>query len=294
MATDIYQTVTDQIVRMIENGAGEWRMPWHVDKAAIASLPIHMPHNVSGRAYRGINVPILWAASHAAAYTSPIWATYKQWSELGAQVKKGEKSVTIVFWKQLQVKSDNGDESETRMMARGYAVFNVAQVDGYTAPSSPEPAEDDDKRISNADSYFANIGAVLRHGGNRAFYAPSKDSIQMPEFKQFDSPIDYYSTLAHEHVHWTSHKTRCDRELGKRFGDAAYAMEELIAELGAAFVCATLGLSNEPRKDHAAYLQSWLKVLKSDKRAIFAAASRAQAAADYLAQAANVDQQQAA
>ena len=127
-----------------------------------------------------------------------------------------------------------------------------------------------------------SIGADLRHGGNRAYYSPASDHIQMPPFQAFAENVSYYSTLAHEHTHWTAKSERCDRQLGKRFGDSAYAAEELIAELGAAFVCAHLGLSTEPREDHAQYINSWLKVLKADKRAIFTAASKAQQAADYL------------
>lgn len=291
MTTDTYQTVTDKIVAMLEAGAGAWRMPWHSDKAGNAALPIQMPHNISGRAYRGVNVPMLWAAASAAGYTSPIWGTYKQWSEAGAQVRKGEKATAIVFWRTISVKAapDADDEHKDVLMAKGYSVFNAAQVDGWAAPQAPSTDDSPDIRIAHAEAFFAATGATIRHGGNRAFYAPSIDAIQMPRIAQFDEPTAYYATLAHEATHWTSAKSRCDRELGARFGDERYAMEELIAELGAAFVCATLGLSNEPRPDHAAYLASWLKVLKSDKRAIFTAASKAQAATDYLLNAAQGD-----
>ena len=144
------------------------------------------------------------------------------------------------------------------------------------------------ERIEKADSFFQSIGATLRHGGNRAYYAPDSDHIQMPPFQAFGENVAYYSTLAHEHTHWTANADRCDRQLGKRFGDNAYAAEELIAELGAAFTCAHLGLSTEPREDHAQYINSWLKVLKADKRAIFTAASKAQQAADFMIQRAGV------
>src|SRR5258706_10110953 len=138
------------------------------------------------------------------------------------------------------------------------------------------------ERITRADAFFTNIGADVRHGGNSAFYAPASDHIQMPPFQAFRDSVSYYSTLAHEHTHWTATAGRCDRQLGKRFGDSAYAAEELIAELGAAFTCAHLGLSTQPRADHAAYISSWLKVLKADARAIFTAASKAQQATDWL------------
>jgi antirestriction protein ArdC len=140
------------------------------------------------------------------------------------------------------------------------------------------------ERIEQADSFFRGIGADLRHGGNQAFYSPSGDYVQMPPFQAFAENVSYYSVLAHEHTHWTANAGRCNRELGKRFGDNAYAAEELAAELGAAFTCAHLGLSTEPREDHAQYLQSWLRVLKADKRAIFTAASKAQQATDWMIQ----------
>ena len=159
-------------------------------------------------------------------------------------------------------------------------MFNAAQVDGYTPTADPEVSIPE--RIAHAESFFSPIGADLRHGGNRAYYALDTDHIQMPEFGAFGENLAYYSTLAHEHTHWTAKAGRCDRQLGKRFGDSAYSAEELIAELGAAFTCAHLGLSTEPRADHAQYLASWLKVLKADSRAIFTAASKAQQATDWL------------
>ena len=138
------------------------------------------------------------------------------------------------------------------------------------------------ERIAHAETFFKAIAADVRHGGNQAYYAPATDHVQMPAFQAFTDNVSYYSTLAHEHTHWTAKESRCDRQLGKRFGDHAYAAEELIAELGAAFTCAHLGLSTEPREDHAQYLASWLKVLKADSRAIFTAASKAQQACDWL------------
>jgi antirestriction protein ArdC len=279
---DLYQSVTDRIVSMIERGAGNWRMPWH----ASVSGDISMPHNVTGRTYRGVNVPLLWATAQTFGYDSAVWATYKQWQERGAQVHKGERSTMIVFWKrtEVQAETDREDETETRLIARGYAVFNAAQVDGFDPQTvASESGLSEASRIELAERYFRNTGSIVRHGGARAFYAPGGDLIQMPEFGQFVAADRYYSTLAHEHVHWTGAPKRCAREFGKRFGDNAYAFEELVAELGAAFLCADLGLSNEPRPDHAAYIASWLRVLKGDKRAIFTAASTAQAAADYLA-----------
>src|SRR5262249_16486168 len=164
------------------------------------------------------------------------------------------------------------------LFTRGYSVFNACQVDNCKLRVDRDAPMIE--RIAAADAFFAGIGADVRHGGTEAFYRPSTDHIQMPPFQAFKGNVDYYSTLAHEHTHWTSKAGRCERELGKRFGDSAYAAEELIAELGAAFTCAHLGLSTEPREDHAQYIQSWLRVLKADKRAIFTAASKAQQARD--------------
>lgn len=191
-----------------------------------------------------------------------------------------------MFWKFAHdaAEAQDGDESHRSgsrlLFTRGYSVFNAAQVDGYNPPTVTDAPMLE--RIEQADAFFKNVGAVVRHGGNQAFYAPVSDHIQMPPFQAFVENIPYYSTLAHEHTHWTAHTGRCDRQLGKRFGDNAYAAEELIAELGAAFACAHLGLSTEPRADHAQYIQSWLRVLKADKRAIFTAASKAQQATDWL------------
>lgn len=289
---DTYTNVTASIVAMLESGVGEWRMPWHsTTRADMTGNPLSMPYNaISKNHYRGINVPLLWGATHHNGFDSPAWATYKQWHESGAQVRKGERATTIIFWKQLKFRdsSDTGEESESvRMMARAYSVFNAAQVDGNTTTATPiDDTKSESERIDAAETFFAAVGATVNHGGNRAFFAPSRDTIQMPAFAQFKSPADYYSTLGHEHVHYTGTESRCHREFGKRFGDNAYAFEELVAELGAAFLCAQLGISNSPREDHAAYLQSWLHALKDDKRAIFTAASKAQQACDWLNKAA--------
>ena len=280
---DVYATVTAQIITAIEKGVGNWRMPWHTS-GRHAFSPINV---ASHKPYRGINTVCLWAAAESKGYESGEWGTYKQWQERGAQVRKGEKSTTVVFWKFANASSESQDGGEDApasgsrlLFTRGYAVFNAVQVDGYIPKADPEVSQLE--RIEQAEAFFRGIGATLQHGGNRAYYSPYSDHIQMPSFQAFRENVSYYSTLAHEHTHWTAKAERCDRQRGKRFGDSAYAAEELIAELGAAFTCAHLGLSTEPREDHAQYIQSWLKVLKADKRAIFTAASKAQQAADYL------------
>ncbi|CAM6053513.1 unnamed protein product [Sphagnum tenellum] len=276
---DVYATVTNMIIAAIEAGVGNWQMPWHTS-GSFSESPINF---LSRKPYRGVNILCLWASAQAKGYTSGEWGTYKQWSEAGAQVRKGEKSTAIVFWgfKDGKKESEDGSESEAGFAyAKVYAVFNAAQVDGYVPRVETVPTVVE--RIEKADRWFSNIGADVRHGGNRAYYNPNADYIQMPQIEAFNETVAYYGTLAHELTHWTGKESRADRKLEKRFGTEAYAAEELIAELGASFVCSHLGLETEPREDHAKYLVHWLKVLKADKRAIFTAASQAQKATDYL------------
>jgi len=281
---DVYRKVTDAIVNAIEQGVTTWRMPWHTS-GKFAFSPINV---TSKNPYRGINTVCLWAAAQQKGYERGEWGTYNQWQERGAQVRKGEKATAVVFWKFANSSAETQDDGEEHtavsssrlLFTRGYSVFNAAQVDGYTPKADSEtPIEE---RIERAETFFQGINARVVHQGNRAFYSPADDSITLPPFAAFFTPVDYYSTRAHETGHWTSKEGRCNRELGKRFGDNAYSMEELVAELTAAFVSSHLGLSTEPRPDHAQYIASWLKILKADKRAIFTAASKAQQAADFL------------
>ena len=277
---DIYQRITDRIVASLQASVGSWRMPWHVS-AEGSALPVNA---VTRRAYRGVNTIVLWATAQAEGYPSHVWATYRQWQALRAQVRKGEQSSPVVFWK-ISGTEDQEDEAteedrRSRVFARGYAVFNAAQVEGYEAPATPVLPEAE--RIDHAEAFFEGLGADIRHGGNHACYVPTLDRIRMPLFEAFRDPVAYYATLAHEATHWTGHESRCARDLRGRFGEAAYAAEELVAELGAAFLCADLVLASAPRPDHAADVVSWLKVLRGDKRAIFTAAAKAQAAADWM------------
>ena len=280
---DVYERVTSQIVNAIEQGTGNWRMPWHTS-GKFAFSPINA---ITHKPYRGVNVLALWAVAQSRGYERGEWATYPQWQERGAQVRKGEKSASVAFWKFADGRTETQDGEQDTVSARShlvfcrlYNVFNASQVDGYTPkPDADAPIEE---RIESADAFFARVSARVAHQGNRAFYSPSDDTITLPPFAAFFTQVDYYSTRAHETGHWTAKAGRCNRELGKRFGDSAYAVEELIAELTAAFTMAHLGLSSEPRPDHAQYIASWLKLLKADKRAIFTAASKAQQAADYI------------
>jgi antirestriction protein ArdC len=291
---DIHQHITDQIVAAIEAGAGEFRLPWHRSAGNIMR-PINV---ASKKAYRGVNVLALWATSEEKGFTSGTWGTYRQWAEIGAQVKKGEKAAFIVFYKELTYavaseagESETGDgETTTRLFARATPVFAAEQVDGYQAPVIDTPPATIITPIEQAEAFVAATGAAIEHdGGSRAFYRPSTDSIHLPPRESFvgtatsTSAEAYYSTKLHELTHWSSEEKRCNRQLGRRFGDQAYAMEELVAELGAAFLCADLGISASPRADHAQYLATWLAVLKADKKAIFTAASKASEAAGFLA-----------
>lgn len=282
MAFDIYQDVTDRIVAMLENGVRPWAPQWD----AKGSCPV-IPTRANGEPYRGINVALLWGAAEARGFTSQRWMTFNQAKELGGCVRKGAKAERVVYWGSFKTPGDDGDDDgeggKTRLFAKSYSVFNVTEIEGlpasYYEGSEPLP---EIERIAKAEAWVSGIGADVRHGGNRAFFSPSQDFVQMPPAGAFPVIENYYSTLGHELTHWTGHKSRLDREFGKRFGNSAYAFEELVAELGAAFSMARLGISAEPREDHASYLASWLEVLKGDKRAIFTAASKAQAACDLL------------
>jgi len=287
MSTDAYQRITDQIVAELEKGVRPWLKPWNAEHAAGR---ITRPLRASGIPYRGINVLMLWAAATAQGFNAPLWLTYKQAQELGAQVRKGEKGSLVVYAntiKRTEQDEATGEDWEREIpFMKGYTVFNAEQVDGLPAHfyAVQEPALEPVERIERAEAFFAATGAVIREGGDRAFYSMAEDRVQMPPFVAFKEPEAYYATLAHELTHWTKHEKRLARDFGrKRFGDEGYAMEELVAELGAAFVCADLALTPAPRAEHAAYIASWLKALKDDKRAIFAAAAHAQRAADYLA-----------
>ncbi len=285
MKQDIYERVTAKIIADLEQGDLTWLKPW---SAGNMDGRIVKPLRHTGQPYNGINVLMLWGAAVEAGYLSPFWMTFKQAKERGAHVKKGERGSLVVYANTLTTteEQDDGTEEERSIpFMKGYTVFNVEQIEGLPEHfySKPEPVIDPAQRIDHAEAFFGATGADIRHGGNRAFYSGGSDHVQMPVFESFRSPESYYATLAHELTHWTKHSDRLDREFGRRkWGDEGYAREELVAELGAAFLCADLALTPEPGTDHAAYIQSWLKVLKNDKRAIFSAAAHAQRAADYL------------
>ena len=285
-ARDVHRVITEQIVEAIEAGAGAFQMPWH--RGAAVTRPINA---VTRTAYRGVNVIALWAQSMTSRYLSGYWATYRQWQSLDAQVNKGEHGTVIVFYKKVERQPDQSedgrDQQRPGLFARASRVFNAEQVAGWTPPV-PEPRTRMDT-LSEVEDFIQRTGAVIRHGGGEAYYDRRYDTVVMPPRGLFkgtatSSPMDsYYAVLLHELTHWTGAPHRLARQFGGRFGDNAYAVEELVAELGSAFLCADLGITNEPRPDHAAYVSSWLEVLNRDHKALFTAASRASAATDYLA-----------
>ncbi|MEO3389062.1 zincin-like metallopeptidase domain-containing protein [Mesorhizobium sp. CAU 1741] len=291
---DVHQEITNRIVAALE-AAGEFQLPWIRSKGGSMKRPVNI---ASAKPYNGVNILSLWVAAQAQDYPSNLWGTYCQWQERGCQVRRGEKSSLIVFYKKIEFEQTDDATGETkhaeRLMARASTVFNAAQVDGFTLETDESLPDDPTfDPIEQAEAFAKATGAVIEEGGDRACYIPSSDSIKMPERRRFTgtsttTPAEsFYSTLCHELVHWSGAKHRLDRDMTGRFGSESYAIEELVAELGAAFLSGDLGITQEPRADHAHYIATWLKVLKDDMKAVFTAASKASEAANWLA---NIDQ----
>ncbi len=281
MQHDLYQVVTDRIVSAIEAGTVPWVKPW-----SVTADP--RPVNASTqRPYRGINCLLLGLESMANGYMRSRWLTFRQAAALGAHVKKGEHGCTVVFYKLLEVpeaKDQAADQSDKRVvpLLRAFTVFNVEQMEGLPAALLPQPRAQTWDAAAEAEAVVNASGAQVRHGAAEAYYNRRTDAIYLPERGAFADSASYYGTLLHELVHWTGHTQRCNRDFSGRFGDASYAMEELVAELGSAFLCAHCQIDGQLQ--HAAYVTSWLQVLKSDKKAIFTASAKAQAASDFLLQ----------
>ncbi len=285
---DVYSRITAQIVEYLEKGVRPWTRPWNAEHAAGR---ITRPLRFNGQPYSGINVLSLWMSALSQNFAAPIWMTYRQAGELDAHVRKGEKGSLVVYANAItrtEHDDNTGEDFELEIpYMKGYTVFNVEQIEGlpeiYYAKAVP--TRDSVARIEHAEKFFGSLGATIRHGGNRAYYAQELDYVQMPPFEAFRDAESYYATLAHELTHWTKHAQRLNRDFGRnRWGDEGYSREELVAELGSAFLCADLELHQEPREENASYIANWLEVLKNDNRAIFTAAAHAQRAADYLNQ----------
>jgi antirestriction protein ArdC len=271
---DVYEIITNQFIEALEKGVVPWRQPWTAADA---------PRNyVSHKNYRGGNLFLLHLSAIVKGYTSPEWMTYKQATALGGQVRKGEKSTEVYFWKPSKyAKKDAKTDEETThrsLLLRYYNVFNVAQIDGLPAREVKEIAE----LQKPADLWNAWTGKPpVKHGGVRASYSSSQDRIQMPLRNSFGTSEAYYATLFHEGVHSTGHESRLDR--GFAFSGDGYAKEELVAEIGAAFLCAECGIDTPEIEGQAqAYVANWLKALKNDSKLILSAASHAQRAADSI------------
>ena len=285
---DIYTTITDRILAALEAGRVPWQKPWDARQGSPRNL-------ISGKAYRGVNLLLL--ANEGA---TPFWLTYRQASQLGGYVKKGERGELVVFWK-FMAKASASEEGETEAdesprssqyaLAKAYTVFNARQCElpeEWTAKAEiQEPEQTPAQKITACDEIITTMQhrPALEHGGGRAFYRQSVDRVTMPKPETFINPEHYYSTLFHELTHATGHPSRLDRPTltdAHRFGDTNYSKEELVAEMGAAFLCGVSGIDNHTGDSSAAYIQGWLSVLKDDKRLLIQAASQAQRAADLI------------
>lgn len=279
---DTYQRITDTIVEQLEAGTKPWIRPW---RGSVRHSRI--PRRATGEAYRGINVLMLWVSGQMFGYEENTWMTYRQARDLGGQVRKGEKGTLVVKYGTFTPKEREDDEDRSIPYLKGYTVFNVEQIENLSdrfaspaeeLPSVPVP------HLETVEVFVRNTNARVSYSGTKASYRLTSDDILMPDRDRFESEVHLYSTLLHELSHWSGAKRRLDRDLSGRFGTECYAVEELVAELAASFLCADLGVAHDPRDNTAAYLASWLAVLKNDKRAIISAAAKAQAAADYLHQ----------
>jgi len=295
MKNDIAATITQSIISQLEQGTAPWIKPW------ASSVDTSAPHNpATGTHYRGIN--FLWLSliqTSGEFGTASTWMTYKQAEKIGAQVSnraKG-KGVQVVFYKPFEITGALNPETGSHdkkviPMLKTYTVFNTDFIDGLPV-NEIEPVEKPEfQSIEDCEQFIASIGADIRHGGNRAFYTSKDDYIQLPEKANFHSNADYYATALHELSHWTGSESRLNRQFGKKFGDNAYAFEELVAELGAAMLCAHNKIDGQLQ--HASYIESWLKVLKADSRAILKASAEAQKILDYLVKVDEVELAEAA
>lgn len=283
---DIHQEVTDTIIAQLEKGTIPWRQPWQGQ-----STGFDLPYNgISKNNYQGINIILLWSSAIDKNFDTAEWATFKQWAEQKESIRKGEKGSTIVYYDAIEKEEDG--EIKRIPFLKAYHVFNRCQLNSYT-PQEPKPETETAplvRRIEVVDSFVENTQAVIEHGTDGAFYRPSEDKIYMPKVEAFldtescTSTEGYYSTLLHELVHWSGAEKRMNRTKGKKFGDHQYAVEELIAELGSAFLCAEFDIANVDKGDHANYIANWLKVLKDNKHCIVTASSEASKAVNYMKQ----------
>jgi antirestriction protein ArdC len=283
----IATAIAQQIIDQLQQGVKPWIQPWSVSRATTA-----LPHRATGETYRGINVLLLWVATAAHGYTSPIWMTYRQAGVLGGQVRRGSTGTVVVYYGSAPEKegargADDGAAcAGNYRFLKSYRVFNCDQIEGlpgrFAAEPSASPTHDGAERIDRLEAAFDRVGAAVNRGGDRAFYRPADDIIQMPPIERFRDAEQFYATLAHEMAHWTGGEKRLQRVFGTRFGDQAYAAEECVAELASAIIGSHAGLRPDHISDHAAYIAHWITAMKADAGYILNCASLAQAAADYV------------
>ena len=284
--TSLYQEITDRIIAELEQGRVPWAQPWG---SAGLTAPLGLPQNAAtGRKYSGINILILWSAVAERGFSGQRWLTFRQALALGGHVRKGEKGTTVVFADRFVPERERtraeeaGEEPETIPFLKRFTVFNTDQCEGLpaeAAPPAPEPLPEH-RILPQFEALIRATGADIRIGGNRAFYMPSADTIQVPPMSAFFEPINWHRTVLHEMVHYTGHSSRLNRDQSGTFGSSAYSFEEVVAEIGCAFLCASLSIT--PTVRHSDYIGAWLDVMRADNRAIIRAASAASKAVDYL------------
>jgi antirestriction protein ArdC len=283
MKREIYDGITATIVAQLKKGVRPWMQPWS------DGFPVSRPLRANGEPYRGINAVALWAAALDKGFRNATWMTFDQARKLNGHVRKGEQGTRVVYastFRRSVADRETGEEALHEIpFLKSYTVFNAEQIEGLPARYLQLPAviRNAGARIAAAETFFAATGALIRHGGSEASYSPLYDAIRMPPFENFRDAPSYYTTLAHEMIHWTAPKHRLNRMLAAiQKGEKGYAMEELVAELGSVFIAVDLGLTPTPREAHAAYIASWISALENDHAAIFVAAAHAQRAADFL------------
>ncbi|MDV0621273.1 zincin-like metallopeptidase domain-containing protein [Klebsiella variicola subsp. variicola] len=273
--TDIYQTVTNNIIAALEAGVKPWSCPWQ-RVSGISGLPSNF---ATGIAYSGMNIMLLWCSASKQGFGDSRWMTYKQAQAVGGQVRKGEHGTIAIFYTTLEKENEDGEIDHIPML-KTFNLFNIEQIDGFpltTETVNPEATFDP---LPEAENLFRKSGANIIEKGQNAFFQPSTDEVWLPERHLFSNAANFYATGLHELVHWSGGKKRLSREMKGKFGSEDYAFEELIAELGSAFLMANLGIVGEVQ--HESYIASWLKALKNDKRYIFKAVNAASKAHRFL------------
>ncbi|WP_263063202.1 ArdC family protein [Dickeya dadantii] len=273
--TDIYQTVTDSIITALEAGVKPWTCPWQ-RVPGMSGLPSNF---ATGIAYSGMNIMLLWCSASEQGFGDPRWMTYKQAQAVGGQVRKGEHGTTAIFYTTLEKENEDGEIDQIPML-KTFTVFNVEQIDGLPLTTEAVSPAETFEPLPQAENLLRRSGARIVEKGQNAFFKPSTDEIWLPERHLFSDAANFYATGLHELVHWSGAKNRLNREMKGKFGSEGYAFEELIAELGSAFLMADLGIVGEVQ--HESYIASWLRALRNDKRYVFKAASAASKAHRYL------------